>query len=76
MQAHSKLEISVGAFVVMGALAIGYLSLSLGRLAIGGPERYSLVARFSSVGSLKSGQDITLKNCGRVDFLVVKITRK
>jgi hypothetical protein len=28
------------------------------------------------VGSLTSGQNITLKNCGRVDFLVVKITRK
>ncbi len=28
------------------------------------------------VGSLSSGQNITLKGCGQVDFLVVKITRQ
>jgi hypothetical protein len=28
------------------------------------------------VGSLSSGQDIVLKGCGQVDFIVVKVTRK
>jgi len=57
---YTKLELSVGAFVVAGALAIGYLSLTLGRLSIGGTDRYPVQARFSSVGSLKKGDPVKI----------------
>ncbi|MEY4549058.1 MAG: hypothetical protein RL685_5253 [Pseudomonadota bacterium] len=60
MQIHTKLEISVGAFVVSGALALAYLSLTLGGLQLGRSDRYSLTARFSSVGSLKRGDPVKI----------------
>lgn len=60
MQSHSKLEVSVGAFVVGGLLALTYLSLTLGGLPLGGGDRYPLNARFSSVGSLKPGDPVKI----------------
>lgn len=60
MQSHTKVEISVGAFVVSGALALAYLSLTLGGLQLGQSDRYTLTARFSSVGSLKRGDPVKI----------------
>lgn len=50
-----KLETSVGIFVLIGLLCIGYLTIKLGGLEILGGETYPLKARFSSVGGLRSG---------------------
>jgi phospholipid/cholesterol/gamma-HCH transport system substrate-binding protein len=58
MQRYTKLEISVGLFVVIGALSLAYLSLTLGGLRLGAGDRYPLTARFSSVGSLKNGDPV------------------
>jgi phospholipid/cholesterol/gamma-HCH transport system substrate-binding protein len=71
---HSKTEITVGAFVLAGGVALAYLSLALGAIEIG-PTHYSLFARFAAVGDLKRGapvkvagvkigavQDISLEN--------------
>jgi phospholipid/cholesterol/gamma-HCH transport system substrate-binding protein len=58
MQRYTRLEISVGAFVIIGALALAYLSITLGGLSLGGPKRYPITARFSSVGSLKTGDPV------------------
>jgi phospholipid/cholesterol/gamma-HCH transport system substrate-binding protein len=59
MNPYSKVEISVGAFVIVGALALGYLSFTLGGLDF---ERRSATvhARFSSVGELKVGDPVKL----------------
>lgn len=59
MQRYTKLEISVGLFVVAGVMGLGYLSMTLGGFELQGP-RYSLRARFASVGDLKLGDPVKL----------------
>jgi phospholipid/cholesterol/gamma-HCH transport system substrate-binding protein len=58
MQQYTKLEIAVGAFVVAGAAALVYLSVSLGGLSLFSSDRYEVFARFSSVGGLKHGDPV------------------
>jgi phospholipid/cholesterol/gamma-HCH transport system substrate-binding protein len=57
MQQHTKLEISVGVFVVLGGLSLAYLSFTLGGFEWGN-HQYPLEARFSSVGDLKLGDAV------------------
>jgi phospholipid/cholesterol/gamma-HCH transport system substrate-binding protein len=59
MNSYTKTEISVGAFVIVGALAIGYLSFTLGGLDLK-QRNASVHARFSSVGELKVGDPVKL----------------
>jgi phospholipid/cholesterol/gamma-HCH transport system substrate-binding protein len=59
MNSYTKVEVSVGAFVIAGVLALGYLSFTLGGLSL--KQRNSSVhARFSSVGELKVGDPVKL----------------
>lgn len=58
MQKYTRLEILVGAFVVAGAAALVYLSVSLGGLRLFSSDRYPVIARFSSVGGLKHGDPV------------------
>jgi phospholipid/cholesterol/gamma-HCH transport system substrate-binding protein len=60
MQAYTKVEISVGAFVSIGVLALAYLSFTLGGLDFRTRRHYRLHARFSSVGELKVGDSVKL----------------
>lgn len=60
VQKYTKLEIAVGAFVVVGALALAYLSFSLGGLRLFATDRYEVKARFSSVGGLESGDPVKI----------------
>lgn len=71
MQRHTQLEIAVGAFVVAGAAALAYLSITLGDLQLRGDKRYPVIARFSSVGSLKVGDPVKLAgvNVGQVSAI-------
>jgi len=57
MQQYTKLELSVGTFVILGTLALAYLSFTLGDLS---PNRrhFALHARFSNVGELKEGAPV------------------
>lgn len=59
MHPYTKNEISVGAFVIVGMLALGYLSFTLGGLELKQRE-FSIHARFSSVGELKLGDPVKL----------------
>jgi phospholipid/cholesterol/gamma-HCH transport system substrate-binding protein len=59
MQSYTKIEVSVGAFVLLGALALGYLSFTLGGLSFK-QRGFSVHARFSSVGELKPGDPVKL----------------
>jgi phospholipid/cholesterol/gamma-HCH transport system substrate-binding protein len=58
--AHTKTEVLVGLFVMLGLGALGYLSVSIGGLELVPPDRYVLKARFASVGDLKEGAPIRL----------------
>lgn len=55
MSGYTKREIAVGLFVILGCVALGYLSVSLGGLRVWPADRYQVVARFSSVGPLREG---------------------
>ena len=72
MQTYTKLEVSVGLFVIAGALAVGYLSFTLGGLELEGP-RYSLSARFASVGDLKVGDPVKLAGVKVGDVAAVRL---
>jgi len=67
MQPYTKIELSVGAFVILGALALSYLSFTLGNLS---PNRrhFALHARFANVGELKQGAPVKVAgvNIGEV----------
>ncbi|HKU42451.1 MAG TPA: outer membrane lipid asymmetry maintenance protein MlaD [Polyangiales bacterium] len=58
-QRYTRIEVSVGAFVIMGVLALVYLSFTLGGLHLSGRD-YALSARFASVGELKPGAPVKL----------------
>ena len=59
MQRYTKLEISVGAFVITGAAALAYLALSLGGVHWNA-RHFTAQARFSSIGELKVGDPVKL----------------
>jgi len=59
MNSYTKIEVSVGAFVITGMLALGYLSFTLGGLSLK-QRNASVHARFSSVGELKVGDPVKL----------------
>jgi phospholipid/cholesterol/gamma-HCH transport system substrate-binding protein len=58
--ANTRTEVIVGAFVMLGIAALGYLSISIGGLQLLAPDRYVIKARFESVGDLKTGAPIRL----------------
>ncbi len=70
---RSALELAVGAFVIIGILALGYLSITLGRVEILGGRGYLVTADFPSVGGLKPGSsvDIAGVQVGRVESITL-----
>src|SRR5689334_15566302 len=68
MAKHSRLEISVGAFVAAGLAVVAYLALSLGNVHLLSGRRTVLAARFSSIGDLRKAAPIRIAgvNVGQV----------
>jgi phospholipid/cholesterol/gamma-HCH transport system substrate-binding protein len=68
---RSKVNIAVGVFVVLGILALGYLSIKLGRVAIFSGGGYLVVADFPSVGGLRPGASVEIAGVevGRVESI-------
>lgn len=66
---RSRVELTVGVFVVLGILALGYLSINLGRVDLLGARTYPVLATFSSSGGLKAGAPVEIAGVevGRVD---------
>lgn len=66
---RSRVEITVGVFVILGILALGYLSIKLGRVELFGGGGYSVIANFPSVGGLKPGSSVEIAGVevGRVE---------
>jgi phospholipid/cholesterol/gamma-HCH transport system substrate-binding protein len=58
--ARSRVEMTVGVFVIVGMLALGYLSIKLGRVELFGGGGYPVVANFPSVGGLKTGATVEI----------------
>jgi len=56
----AKLELTVGIFMLLGILCLGYLSIKLGKMELVGGNNYRVTARFDSVSGLKSGARVEL----------------
>ncbi len=59
MKKYSK-ETSVGVFVLICLLCVGYLTVKLGKMEVLGDNTYTLFARFSSVAGLRSGAEVEI----------------
>jgi phospholipid/cholesterol/gamma-HCH transport system substrate-binding protein len=57
---RARLNIAVGVFVILGILALGYLSIKLGRVTFLGGGGYVVTANFSSVGGLRPGSSVEI----------------
>lgn len=68
---RSKVNVAVGIFVVLGILALAYLSIRLGKVPILAGNEYMLTADFPSVGGLKAGSSVEIAGVeiGRVDSI-------
>ena len=54
------LELSVGIFLLIGILCLGYLSVRLARMEVLGEGGYDVYATFTNVGGLKNGASVVI----------------
>jgi phospholipid/cholesterol/gamma-HCH transport system substrate-binding protein len=57
-------ETAVGLFVLIGVLALAYLSIKLGKVDILGTNDYTLYAEFDSVSGLKNDAQVEIAGVG------------
>jgi len=55
-----SLETTVGIFVFIGLLCVGYLTIKLGKMELIGGDNYTLYARFNSVSGLKTDSSVEM----------------
>ena len=67
------METTVGIFVVIGLLCVGYMTVKLGKLSFFGDDTYPLYARFATVTGLREGTDIEMRGIkiGRVEGMTL-----
>jgi phospholipid/cholesterol/gamma-HCH transport system substrate-binding protein len=66
-----RVNVAVGLFLVLGILALGYLSIKLGRVTFLGGGGYDVTVEFPSVGGLKAGSSVEIAGVeiGRVESI-------
>lgn len=71
---RSAVDLGVGIFVLVGLLALGWLSVKLGRVDLIGTRGYAVSADFPSVGGLKTGSAVEIAGVeiGRVDRITLQ----
>jgi len=69
-----NLELSVGVFVLLGLMAMAYISVRLGQLPLGGRGSYKVTATFTTVGGLQRGADVDIAGVkvGRVEKITLE----
>ncbi len=60
MSTRYTVETSVGVFVFVALLCIGYLTIQLGDFGFWGADSYQIKARFNSVSGLKAGNVVQI----------------
>jgi len=67
------METTVGIFVLIGLVLIGYMTVKLGHVTFFGDDSYSLYARFTSVSGLRTGNPVKMlgMEIGRVESLSI-----
>jgi len=73
MENRYKLELIVGIFVLIGIVAVGYLTVRLGKIQLLGGNYYTINAHFSNIGGLKVGNEVQISGVvvGRVEKIVL-----
>lgn len=73
---QTKLELFVGAFVLLGIAAVAYLTVKLGAGSMLGGDTYLIEARFTNAGGLNSGSSVLVAGVpvGRVENIRVDAT--
>ena len=68
---RARVNIAVGLFVLIGIVALAYLSIQLGRVSFLGATGYVVTADFPSVGGLKAGSTVEIAGVeiGRVEAI-------
>jgi len=68
---RTRVNIVVGVFMVLGIVALGYLSIQLGRVSFLGGRGYPVTVDFPSVGGLKAGSTVEIAGVeiGRVESI-------
>ncbi len=56
----SSVEMSVGIFVIIGIVCVGYLTIKLGKMELIGDNYYSVYAKFDSAAGLKPGSNVEI----------------
>ncbi len=71
---RSVLDLGVGIFVLVGLIALGWMSVKLGRVDFLGNRGYVVSADFPTVGGLKAGSTIEIAGVevGRVDRILLQ----
>jgi phospholipid/cholesterol/gamma-HCH transport system substrate-binding protein len=71
-----KLEMTVGVFMIIGILCLGYVSIKLGKMEIIGGDYYTVSAAFDSVSGLKPGARIEVAGVevGKVERIALDPT--
>lgn len=70
---HTRTEIVVGLFVLVGIVCLGYLAIKLGKLEVLSNSGYSVFADFPTVAGLKNGDPVEIAGVkvGRVDAITL-----
>jgi phospholipid/cholesterol/gamma-HCH transport system substrate-binding protein len=73
MTEYKKIEMIVGAFVLVGIISISWMAVKLGQIGGIGASGYVLEAVFTDAGGMRSGSDVMMAGVviGRVDDVVV-----
>jgi phospholipid/cholesterol/gamma-HCH transport system substrate-binding protein len=59
-----SMETTVGLFVVIGLICVGYMAVKLGNIPLLGKDTYPLSARFSSASGLRAGSGVEMYGIG------------
>ena len=70
---RGRVNVAVGIFVVLGILALGYLSIKLGRVSFLGSTGYVVTIDFPGTGGLKAGSAVEIAGVeiGRVEAIAL-----
>jgi phospholipid/cholesterol/gamma-HCH transport system substrate-binding protein len=71
---RSAVDLGVGVFVLIGLVALGWMSVKLGRVDLLGNRGYVVSADFPTVGGLKNGSTVEIAGVevGRVDRILLQ----
>jgi len=55
-----SMETTVGVFVLIGLVCVGYMTVKLGKVSLFGEDTYPLYARFATVSGLRAGSAVEI----------------